>query len=193
MPDDVVQQLDSYSQQVRQCAHRVRENRSATIGSLYDLTAQRLVRFAVTITRSQHDAEDAVHSSLARVSETPELLLRAQQPWHYLLQMVRNDALQILRRRKPTTQISGVHDLITRSPIDQLQQQETHQAVWKALSRLPVEQSEIVVLKIWEELTFQQMSEVLEIPLATASSRYRYALEKLAVYLRQQRQEVTSE
>ena len=185
--------LDSFSQQVRSCAQRVREDRSSAIGSLYDLTSQRLIRFAVTITRSQHDAEDALHASLVRVSETPELLLKAQQPWHYLLQMVRNDALQILRRRKPTSQLSPMHDLVTDCPIDAVALAETHRAVWNALGKLPSEQSKLVVLKIWEEMTFQQIAEVLDIPLATASSRYRYALEKLAIYLRQQREEVVYE
>lgn len=186
-------QLDHFSQKVQSCAKRLCENRCAAVGSLYDLTSQRLVRFAVSITRSQHDAEDALHASLLRVSETPELLLRAQQPWHYLLQMVRNDALQILRRRKPTAQLSNIQVLATHCPIDRLAHAETHQAVWHALGKLPREQSELVVLKIWEEMTFQQISEVLEIPLATASSRYRYALEKLAVYLRQQREEAIYE
>jgi RNA polymerase sigma-70 factor, ECF subfamily len=35
------------------------ESGAAGLSGLYDLTAQRLVRFAVTITRNQHDAEDA--------------------------------------------------------------------------------------------------------------------------------------
>lgn len=165
---------------VRQLAERVRENRSAAIGALYDLTAQRLVRFAIAITRSQHDAEDAVHATLARVSASPELLLKPQQPWHYLLRMVRNDALQILRRRKPTTTICWANELLTHCPVDQLEMAETYRAVWDALRKLPSEQSEIVVLKIWEEMTFQQIAECLEIPLPTAASRYRYALEKLA-------------
>lgn len=186
-------QIDPLAEQVRQCAQRILQNRSAAVGGLYDLTAQRLVRFAVAITRSQHDAEDAVQSSLARVSEKPDMLFRAQQPWHYLLQMVRNDALQILRKRKPAASIQVVHELLTHCPVDQLEMAETYRAVWIALRKLPVEQSEIVVLKIWEELTFQHIAEILDIPLATAASRYRYALEKLAVYLQQHQREAVYE
>jgi RNA polymerase sigma-70 factor (ECF subfamily) len=36
-----------------------------------------------------------------------------------------------------------------------------------------------VVLKIWEDMTFSQIAEILEISPSTAASRYRYALEKL--------------
>lgn len=186
-------QIDPLAEQVRRCAQLLCQNRSAAIGGLYDLTAQRLVRFAIAITRSQHDAEDALQASLVRVSESPELLLKAQQPWHYLLQMVRNDALQILRKRKPAASISVVHDLLTHCPVDQLEMAETYRAVWVALRKLPSEQSEIVVLKIWEELTFQQIAEILDLPLATAASRYRYAMEKLAVYLQQHQREAVYE
>jgi RNA polymerase sigma-70 factor, ECF subfamily len=185
--------LDSLAVKVRQMAERIGDNRSAAIGGLYDLTSSRLVRFAIAITRSQHDAEDAVHASLTRVAESPELLLKPLQPWHYLLRMVRNDALQILRRRKPTTPLGSAGELLTQCPVDQLEMAERFQAVWQALRKLPCDQSEIVVLKIWEQLTFEQIAGILEIPMPTAASRYRYALDKLSVYLREHHQEVTHE
>jgi RNA polymerase sigma-70 factor, ECF subfamily len=48
-----------------------------------------------------------------------------------------------------------------------------------ALERLPVEQREVLVLKIWNELTFEQIARTLEISPNTAASRYRYALTAL--------------
>ncbi|HAC90583.1 MAG TPA: sigma-70 family RNA polymerase sigma factor [Planctomycetaceae bacterium] len=174
---------DNYSQQVRQCARRIQESRSAALGGLYDLTAQRLLRLALAITRSQHDAEDALQTTLVRISQNPELLCQAQQPWHYLLQMVRNNALQILRRRKPEAPIRQLDQLTTQCPVDELEMQEQYRAIWSALRKLPAEQSELVVLKIWEEMTFQQIATVLNISPATAASRYRYALQKMAFLL----------
>ncbi len=38
---------------------------------------------------------------------------------------------------------------------------------------------EVVVLKTWSALTFQEIGETLGVPLNTAASRYRYALEHL--------------
>jgi RNA polymerase sigma-70 factor (ECF subfamily) len=42
----------------------------------------------------------------------------------------------------------------------------------------------VVHLKIWEDLTFGEIAETLEIPANTAASRYRYAIEKLGSQLR---------
>jgi RNA polymerase sigma-70 factor (ECF subfamily) len=41
---------------------------------------------------------------------------------------------------------------------------------------LPDEQREVLVLKIWNDLTFAEIGSVLEISQNTAASRYRYAL-----------------
>jgi RNA polymerase sigma-70 factor (ECF subfamily) len=53
------------------------------------------------------------------------------------------------------------------------------EALELAVRELPPEQQEVVTLKIWGDLTFQEIAETLEIPANTAASRYRYALEKL--------------
>ena len=168
------------SENVRLCAKRINESGVAALSGLYDLTSQRLVRLAVTITRNQHDAEDAVQTALLRVADEPKLLSRADQPWPYLLRMVRNESLLILRRKRRAFNLATITDLITQRTVDQAEQEEEFQAVWKALRKLPREQSEVVVLKIWEGLTFLQISQVLEISPSTAASRYRYALEKLS-------------
>jgi RNA polymerase sigma-70 factor, ECF subfamily len=182
-----------YSERVRDCAECIVENGTAGLSGLYDLTALRLVRFAVTITRNQHDAEDAVQAALVRVVGDCHLLQRAEYPWPYLLRMVRNESLVILRRRRRWNFIDNISDLLTRRTVDQVEQEDTHRAVWLALRNLPTEQSEVVVLKIWEELTFAQIAEVLSVPAATAASRYRYALSKLAGLLQSYEAEVPHE
>lgn len=185
-------QPDAFTTQVQQCAERLSELGVAALSGLFDLTSTRLVRLAVTITRNQHDAEDAVQSVLARVASTPRLLSRADEPWHYLLRMVRNESLVILRRRRRTLTLVGLTDLLTRTSVDQAEQEESFRAVWLALRRLPVRQSEVVVLKVWEGLTFAQIGDVLAVSPATATSRYRYALEKLTVLLASQAPLVTN-
>jgi RNA polymerase sigma-70 factor (ECF subfamily) len=52
------------------------------------------------------------------------------------------------------------------------------------LGELPVEQSAVVHLKLWERFTFEQIAETLDIPLNTAASRHRYGLDKLRKHLR---------
>lgn len=169
---------ETFSDQIRQYADRMTENAPSALAGLFDLTAQRLVRFSVTITRNQHDAEDAVQAALMSTVARPAMLANAQSPWHYLLRMVRNESLIVLRKKRRWT--FGIGDLLAYRSSDGLETEDRNREVLKALRTLPSEQRQVVVLKIWEELTFQEISDVLECSLQTAASRYRYAIQKLA-------------
>ena len=62
---------------------------------------------------------------------------------------------------------------------DTIKQQETAQLIDRAIKIMPEKFREVVILKIWSELTFAQIAEALDVPLNTAASRYRYGLEIL--------------
>ena len=57
----------------------------------------------------------------------------------------------------------------------------------RAVRTLPPHLREVVVLKTWSGLTFQEIAVTLGIPLNTAASRYRYALEHLRGALKELR------
>jgi len=57
---------------------------------------------------------------------------------------------------------------------------------------LPPEQRAVVHLKLWEEMTFEQIAATLDIPANTAASRYRYAIDKLRHRLRPLYEEMRS-
>lgn len=189
----VMTNSDQFSNRVRESAIRILESGAPALSGLYDLTAVRLLRLAVTITRNQHDAEDAVQAALLKVVVKPEVVVHADAPWAYLLCMVRNESLVILRKKRRYGVFSGITDLLTRRSVDELEREDTYRAVWLALRKLPVEQSEIVVLKIWEEMTFAEIGQVLSCSASTCASRYRYALQKLSVLLQSCEEEVVHE
>lgn len=175
--------FNDFPRRVRECADRLAAAGVDALGALFDLTSHRLVRLAVALTRNQHDAEDAVQAALVRVARQPRLLAEVGAPWPYLLQMVRHEALAIGRRRRHCTTAGSLSDLVTRRLVDELEQEDTHRAVWAALRTLPPEQAEVVVLKIWEEMTFAQIGEILGASPNTVASRYQYAMSKLSTRL----------
>jgi|GEM_PF-139063 len=183
----------NFSESVRTCAERMAESGVSALGGLFDLTSQRLVRYAATITRNQHDAEDAVQAALVRVAGQMHYLCDADAPWPYLLRMVRNEALQILRRKKRWSLLANLSDLLTGRLVDEMEREESHRAVWSALRTLPTEQAEVVVLKIWEEMTFAEIGKILEVSTFTAASRYRYAMLNLTQKLTAAHVEVAHE
>src|SRR5256885_17013841 len=114
----------SFPELVRRCVDRLSECGVDALGALFDLTSQRLVRFAAAVTRNQHDAEDAVQTALVRVASKPSLLSPTNCPWAYLLRMVRNEALLIARRKKRWTKASNLNDLLTSCPVNEMKREE---------------------------------------------------------------------
>lgn len=183
-----MQGLD-FQDRVQECTIRLTTTGVSALGALYDLTSPRLVRLAIAVTRNQHDAEDAVQAVLVRIARRPQLLSQAKCPWAYLLRMVRNEAITLGRKNSRwrtlcNLTMQNLSDLVTMRRVDELEQEETHRAVWAALRVLPPEQSEVVVLKIWEGMTFAQIGQVLEVSPNTVASRYQYAMAKLTQKLR---------
>lgn len=69
------------------------------------------------------------------------------------------------------------------SPARLAEHQEVSFAVRKAVGALPAELRQVVVMKEFEELTFQEISDVLDIPLSTVKSRLYTALRQLQMRL----------
>jgi RNA polymerase sigma-70 factor (ECF subfamily) len=177
-----IHESSEFADRVRFCAERLAEQGVCALGGLYDATASRLVRYASTLTRQRDDAEDAVQAALVRIALRPGLLAKARYPWAYLLKITRNEALNIVRRRKPMRSLTRPDARIWCDAPPQ-GAEEIHQLVRMALRKLPSTQAEVVVLKIWEEMTFAQVGEILGQSPNTAASRYRYALQKLSQHL----------
>ena len=178
---------------VRCWAEQISASGPAAVGGLYDATATRLLRFAASVTRQRQDAEDALQAVMIKVTTDPQRLATAGRPWAFLLTMIRHEAISVMRRRRRWLRFGWKHsdagnlaDIFSGTvswTVDPVELAERHVAVWNALDKLPDPQREVVVLKIWEALTFSQIAEVLEISPDTAASRYRYAIEKLSLAL----------
>jgi RNA polymerase sigma-70 factor, ECF subfamily len=68
-------------------------------------------------------------------------------------------------------------------PSKTTEQSERLRQVRQAVSSLPVELRQIIVMKEFEEMTFQEISETLDIPLSTVKSRLYTALKQLRMKL----------
>ncbi len=69
------------------------------------------------------------------------------------------------------------------SPISVVEGLETTAAVRLAVNSLPVELRQVVVMKEFEELTFKEIAEALDVPLSTVKSRLYTALRQLQMRL----------
>ncbi|MCU0240127.1 MAG: sigma-70 family RNA polymerase sigma factor [Pyrinomonadaceae bacterium] len=71
----------------------------------------------------------------------------------------------------------------TNSPSNIIEQDEKTRIIRQAVSSLPDDLKQVIVMKEFQELTFQQISETLDMPLSTVKSRVYTALKQLRMKL----------
>ncbi len=150
--------------------------------ALFDELGPGLLLAARGWTRSAEEAEDAVQEGFIRFWRHG--LDKARDPKAYLFICVRNAATDAGRRelqRRRAEQESSCQAGTENKPLfrDELEQREFGIAVTDALARLPSEQREVLVMKVWGSLTFAQIAEVVDLSPNTVASRYRYAITAL--------------
>lgn len=136
-----------------------------------------LVLFARQWVRTAADAEDIVQDAFVKFwRRNHQIDNRA-----LLYATVRTTALDLIRRdsRRARREIEASAD-VDQTIAPQFDcDDESQRALINAIDRLPREQREVLVMKIWNELTFAEIGQALEISQNTAASRYRYALAAL--------------
>lgn len=131
------------------------------------------------------EAEDVVQDVFLRALAQSERWFGLRNPTGYLYRAARNEALSRLRRRAVRERLAP--EVERAAPIVEvaagLERQEDAARVNAALMALPVEQREVVVLKLYQDRTFKEIARLTGASQNTAASRYRYALAKLKAIL----------
>jgi len=133
-----------------------------------------LLLFARRWTNCRADAEDIVQEAFVRFWRRQHSIENRA----LLYTAVRSAALDRLRSEQRRSRREAA---VARDGDDHFEPQfttrdEGQQLLAAAVERLPDEKREVVILKIWNELTFAEIANILEISQNTAASRYRYAL-----------------
>lgn len=103
-------------------------------------------------------------------------------PW--AMRLVHNlcmDHFRKVRKQVPVTLPDG-RDLWSLIPIeseeraDAIEQRQVHQSVRDLIEQLPEEQREVIVLRMYGDLSFKQISELTSVSINTSLGRMRYGL-----------------
>jgi RNA polymerase sigma-70 factor (ECF subfamily) len=153
---------------------------------LYEKKAGGLLLYGRALGLSHGEAEDVLQETfvaLLQLDHEPE------DTEHYSLRAFRNRALNFRRGtwRRLAREIES-HRWFER----EAHETEAERHAMKALTELPPEQREVIVLKIWNGLTFEAIGRLFDISPNTVAGRYRYGLNKLRACLREEDETVSS-
>src|SRR5471032_3140975 len=143
----------------------------------YAAKAAGLILYGRALGLSHGEAEDVLQETFLALMQMPEF---PREPEHYCLRSFRNRALNHKRSlwRRLTRELEA-RRWFEKSPGES----PAERAAMNYLAGLPPEQREVVVLKIWNRCTFEEIGGLLEISPNTAAGRYRYGLKKIKLQL----------
>jgi RNA polymerase sigma-70 factor, ECF subfamily len=149
--------------------------------SVYKEHSASLYRYALALTCSVEDAQDAVQDVFIRISKRWRKFLDVENVQAYLFKSTRNASYSILRGRRKCGEL---HEVICLDLANFIAPQAksisaTIMSIKQAMDELTIEQREVIVLKILNQLTFKEIADMVGVPINTIAGRYRYGIEKL--------------
>jgi RNA polymerase sigma-70 factor (ECF subfamily) len=151
-----------------------------------------LYSYALILTRNHTEAEDLVQETYVRAMQAMGRLRAGSNMKGWLFTILRNVWFNQLRKVRNGPQMieievgNGVADSIVEPSKDShdlyVSKMEAEQ-VRAAIQELPIEFREIILLREYEDLSYQEIASVLDCPIGTVMSRLGRARAKLRVLL----------
>ena len=140
---------------------------------LYDAKAAELLLYGRALGLGEIESEDVLQETFVALLKVPKA---PDNPEHYCVRAFRNRALNFKRGlwRRVARELESARWFEPAEVKNDLEE-----AAQRALAKLPLDQREVIVLKIWHEMTYDEIAATLELSPNTVAGRYRYGMQKL--------------
>ena len=148
------------------------------LAAIYDHARGAVYGLALSYLKNGHDADDVAQDTFVRIWEKAPLYRPQGSPMAWILTIAKNLALMRLREQGKITDLSQEdwESFAIPSPAVTAEEREVLHA---ALTALDDTERQVILLHAVSGLKHREIAELLEIPLATALSKYHRGLKKL--------------
>ncbi len=166
------------------------EVREAAFVRLVEEYSQRIYWTVRKIVVSHHDADDVVQNVFLKVWNSVGGFRGESGLFTWLYRIAVNESLSLLRSRR-TGLFSSLDD--GGAAFDRIVSDEglfdgeaAERALARAVGRLPAKQRAVFTLRYWDEMPYEQMSEVLGTSVGALKASYHHAVTKVEQWVRRE-------
>ncbi len=166
------------------------EVREAAFVRLVEEYSQRIYWTVRKIVVSHHDADDVVQNVFLKVWNSVGGFRGESGLFTWLYRIAVNESLSLLRSRR-TGLFSSLDDggaAFDRIVADEglFDGEAAERALARAVGRLPAKQRAVFTLRYWDEMPYEQMSEVLGTSVGALKASYHHAVTKVEQWVRRE-------
>lgn len=150
---------------------------------IVELYKDKIFHLAYRMLSNRHEAEDVVQETFLRVYKNLDRYDPHQKFSTWIYRIATNLCIDRLRKRKPTYSLdadtndqegSDAYSFIpsdNQTPESEYLLSETQQLIHQAIDTLPAKYKSVMVLRYLQELSLQEISDVLGMPVTTIKTR----------------------
>lgn len=147
----------------------------AAFGILVNHYKEKAYTIALGYAGSIDDAYDLSQEAFIKAYQHLKFFDLSKSFFSWFYQILKRLCLNFLRDRKTVFHNDAVEldSLLSNilSPLEQSEQKEMQRMVWTAIGKLTIDAREIIILKEFKEMSYKELSVLLEIPEGTVMSR----------------------
>jgi len=152
------------------------ENACQRILNLYK---GRIFSYVYRIVRNYHDAEDITFDAFIKCFKSLDRFDRTRSFSTWLFTIAHNVTIDFLRKNKQVYEYFDERHAVSDDFVEKFEKKKKLEKIEQAIAKLPPIDREIVILFHREEYSYQEISEILDIPTTTIKTRLHRARKKL--------------
>ncbi len=157
------------------------DNQKDKILEWYHLYKNGVYGYIFTFMRNHSDAEDILQTVFLALLNLGEKSTKIRHPKSYIFRMARNESLRILKHNnRDIVEESYLLDKHGENNIENYIDKDEIQAV---LEYLPIEEREILIMRVFENMTFREIARVTKRLLPSVTTKYYRAIKKAKTFL----------
>jgi len=156
------------------------------LDELYDRYGEMMYHYLALRLGSAQDAEDVLQETFCRLARITLRWPLIRDPRAFVFKILRNESNRHLGKRLRERTDEDLRRCGDSAPVAVLEGPDPSagDAIARALSRLPDEQREAIILKIFQDFSFKDIARICGVSVNTAASRHRLGIAKLRALLK---------
>ena len=190
-------EVDLYQNQTTEKEKQIAEEREAILACqagnkkayrfIVERYKTRAYYAALMFTKNREDALDLSQEAFYRAYKAINRFDTARNFYTWFYKILKNICLNFIQFKKVRANSSDEFDETTMRPVDMatnrpdeiFERREQSEYIWKAIDSLNDNDREIIILKEFDDMSYQEIADALSIPIGSVMSRLFYARKKL--------------